>query len=363
MKIVFVLPDMPGGGSERVVAMLANEYVKLGYQASILLFAGNRTAYALDERVEVMIAGEESSGNPFIRLKRLSKMRQYYKKNKNCYIFSFCVMGTVFSVLAAWGIPHRLLVSERNDPTRIKHQRLRNWAYRKAEKLVFQTQDMQKCFPRDIQAKSEVIPNPVSGDMPEPFEGVRKKWIVSVARLKPQKNHKLLIDAFADFEKEYPDYELHIFGVGELEGELKQQVKELNLELKVCFHGFSAQVKEEIRDSAMFVLSSNYEGISNSMIEALAMGVPVISTDCPVGGSAAYIQDGINGVLVPVGDKAALTGAMKKMARNPQWAEALGKNAVKIKETYSLSGIARRFLEAADIDGQIRVRCYENLNC
>lgn len=350
MKIVFVLPDMPGGGSERVVAMLANEYVKQGYQIAILLFAGNRTAYALDERVEVVIAGEESSGDPFIRLKRLFKMRQYYKENKNCYIFSFCVMGTVFSVLAAWGIPHRLLVSERNDPTRIKHQKLRNWAYRKAEKLVFQTEDMKKCFPEDIQAKSEVIPNPVGTEMPEPFEGIRKKWIVSAARLKPQKNHKLLIDAFADFSEDYPDYELHIFGVGELEGDLKQQVKAIKLEHRIWFHGFSPNVKEEIRDSAMFVLSSNYEGISNSMIEALAMGVPVISTDCPVGGSAAYIQNGVNGILTPVGDRKALAGAMKKMADDPQWAETLGENAVKIKENYSLSRISQRFLEAAGID-------------
>lgn len=349
MKIVFVLPDMPGGGSERVVAMLANEYVTLGHEVAILLFAGNKTAYELDERVEVVITGEESSGNPIIRIKRLFNMRRYYKQNKNCYIFSFCVMGTVFSVLAAWGIPHRLLVSERNDPTRIKHQKLRNWAYRKAEKLVFQTEDMKKCFPEDIQAKAVVIPNPVGAEMPKPYVGERKKWIVSAARLKPQKNHKLLIDAYAQFEKVHPDYELHIFGVGELEQELKAQVKELLLEEKVCFHGFSSNVKEEIRDSAMFVLSSNYEGISNSMIEALAMGVPVISTDCPVGGSAAYIEDGVSGILTPVGDKDAMAEAMIQVANNPEWAEELGKNAVKIKEIYSLPRIAQRFLEAAGL--------------
>lgn len=350
MKIVFVLPDMPGGGSERVVAMLANEYVELGYQVAILLFAGNQTAYELDDRVEVIIAGEESSGSPIIRLKRLFKMRNYYRKNKNCYIFSFCVMGTVFSVLSAWGLPHKLLVSERNDPTRIKHQKLRNWAYRKAEVLVFQTEDMKKCFPQDIQRKSVVIPNPVGTEMPSPYIGVRKKRVTSAARLKPQKNHKLLIEAFAEFIKEYCGYELHIFGVGELEGELKAQVKKLDIENKVIFRGFSSNVKEEIRDSAMFVLSSNYEGISNSMIEALAMGVPVISTDCPVGGSAAYIQNGVSGILIPVGDKDALVQAMKRVAGDPKWAEELGRNAVKIKEIYSLSRIAHRFLEAAGIE-------------
>ena len=208
---------------------------------------------------------------------------------------------------------------------------------------------MKHFFPAKIQKKSIVIPNPVGTDIPKPYEGERKKWVVSVARLNPQKNHKLLIDAFADFEMEYPDYELHIFGIGELEGKLRQQVKSLGIEHKVCFHGFSDTVREEIRDSAMFVLSSDYEGISNSMIEALAMGVPVISTDCPVGGSAAYIQNGVSGILTPVGDKAALTDAMKRVAANSEWAASLGRNAVKIKEVYGLSQIADRFLQAAEL--------------
>lgn len=351
MKIVFVLPDMPGGGSERVVAMLANEYVQRGYEVDILLFAGNRTVYPLNQQVKVYIAGEASGGNPLIRLKRLIKMRKYYKENRNCYIFSFCVMGTVFSVLAAAGIPHRLLVSERNDPTRIPHQRLRNWAYRKAERLIFQTEDMKRCFPEDIRKKSCVIPNPVAGEMPDPFCGERKKWVVSVARLQPQKNHKLLLDAFAEFTKEYPEYQLHLFGIGELEEELRKRAKQLKIEDKVIFRGFSSNVKEEIWDSAMFVLSSDYEGISNSMIEALAMGIPVISTDCPVGGSKTYIQDGVSGILTPVGDAQSLSNAMKRVAGDPELARKLSLNGAKIKETYKLKKIADRFLEEAGIAG------------
>ena len=349
MKIVFVLPDMPGGGSERVVALLANEYVKRNYEVAILLFAGNQTVYPLDERVEVVIAGEASGGNPIIRIKRLVEMRKFYKANAGCYIFSFCVMGTVFSVLSAVGIPHRMLVSERNDPTRIKHQKLRDWAYRKAEKLVFQTEDMKKCFSKDIQDKSVVIPNPVSEGMLEPFVGQRKKRIASVARLQPQKNHKLLIDAFAEFHKEFPEYELHLFGIGELEEVLRKQAKDLDVEDKVIFRGFCNRITEEIIDYAMFVLSSDYEGISNSMIEALAMGVPVISTDCPVGGSRMYIDNEESGLLVPVRDRNALTIAMKRIASDEILQERLSKNGSKIREKYSLEKIADKFLQEAGI--------------
>lgn len=349
MKIVFVLPDMPGGGSERVVAMLANEFVKRGYQTAILLFAGNQIAYSLDERVEIFIAGKPSAGNPFIQISRLIKMRRFYKINKGCYIFSFCVRGSIFSVLAAAGIPHRFLVSERSDPTRISGQKLRDWSYRKAEKLIVLTEDMKRCFSDDIQRKAAVIPNPVANDIPEPFQGERRKQIVSVGRLQPVKNHKLLLNAFADFSQIHSDYELHIFGVGDLKNDLKQQAKDLNIEKKVIFRGFISNVQQEIRDSSMFVLSSDYEGISNSMIEALAMGVPVIATDCPVGGSRTYIENDVNGILIPVNDKQALLDAMIKIADNPEFAKKLSDNGVKIKEQCGLSKIADMLLSEAGI--------------
>ena len=348
-KIVFVLPDMAGGGTERVVALLANEFVGRGYPVAILLFAGNQVAYPLDPRVEVCVTGEASGGKLSVRLKRIVNMRRFYKKNKDCYIFAFSVMGAVFSVVTAAGIPHRMLVSERNDPTKYDKQNIRNWAYTKAEKIVAQTTDMLDCLPAKIRDKMVVIPNPVPADIPAAFEGERKKQVVSVARLQPQKNQKLLIESFSDFSKMFPNYELHIFGVGELEAELRSLAEELGVAEKVVFRGFSNHIKEDIRESAMFVLSSDYEGISNSMIEALALGLPVISTDCPIGGSRAYIQDGVSGLLTGVGNRKELALAMCKVAENPAFAEKLSRNAVMVKEKFSLAKIADRFLQEAGI--------------
>ena len=117
----------------------------------------------------------------------------------------------------------------------------------------------------------------------------------------------------------------------------------------MIFRGFSDNVKEEIIDSAMFVLSSDYEGISNSMIEALAMGIPVISTDCPGGGSRIYIENNVSGLLIPVGDKGALVDAMGKIAGNEEFAKQLSENSVKIRVNYGLSRIADKFLKEAGI--------------
>ncbi len=348
-KIVFVLPDMSGGGTERVVALLANEFVQRGYEVTILLFAGDHIAYPLEKKIEIFVAGETSAGKAFVRLKRLSRMRKFYKNNRGCHIFAFSAMGAVFSAIATIGIPCGFLVSERNDPSRYEHIKIRNLAYMKTKKLVLQTEDMKRYFPVRLQKKAVVIPNPVANEIPEPYTGIRKKRIVSVARLQPQKNHRLLIASFYDFLQEYPDYELHIFGVGELETELKKQAEELKITKKVIFRGFSSNVKEEIWDSSMFVLSSDYEGISNAMIEALAMGVPVISTDCPVGGSRMYIENEISGLLVPVGDRKALYNAMKRIAGDDALSQKLSLNGSQIREKYSLSKIADQFLKEAGI--------------
>lgn len=114
------------------------------------------------------------------------------------------------------------------------------------------------------------------------------------------------------------------------------------------WHGFQADVREQIKDAAMFVLSSDYEGISNSMLEAMALGMPVIATDCPIGGSKMYIKDGINGLLVPVGDAQALAAAMDRLAGDAAFARQLGAEAAKVKENLAVSRIADRFLTLSE---------------
>ena len=150
--------------------------------------------------------------------------------------------------------------------------------------ITFQTADGIGYFPAAIAKKAVIIPNPIDASIPQRYEGERAKKIVTVGRLHSQKNQALLLEAFSDFRAARTDYTLHIYGEGELEEKLKAYAVELGLGDSVVWHGFSARVKEEIADSRMFVLSSDFEGISNSMLEALAMGIPTISTDCPIGG-------------------------------------------------------------------------------
>ncbi|MCX4338522.1 MAG: glycosyltransferase [Lachnospiraceae bacterium] len=348
-KIVFVIPNMTGGGTERVISLLSGEYVKRGIRVAVMQFAGYEHAYELDERVEDFAVAEQSKGNPLIWGRRILAMRRYFKKNPNCHIFAFCVMGAVFSVIATFGMKRRLLVAERNSPDSCNVKKLRNWAYRHAEVITFQTEDGISYFPQDIGRKAVVIPNPIDADIPARFEGERTKRIVTVGRLHKQKNQALLLEAFADFGKRCADYQLHIYGEGELEEKLKNRARELGIEKDVVWHGFSKRVKEEIVDSRMFVLSSDFEGISNSMLEALAMGIPTISTDCPIGGARVYMEEDVSGLLVPVGDRKALAEAMIRVAEDDALADRLSVGGAKLKDKYSTGSIAMRFLEAAGI--------------
>ncbi|MBR3780686.1 MAG: glycosyltransferase [Clostridia bacterium] len=221
----------------------------------------------------------------------------------------------------------------------------------KAEDIVFQSPDAQKWYLENTPAKGTVIFNPIKPDLPEPYNGERKKRIVNFCRISAQKNLIMLVDAFAEFHEEFPEYKLDIIGdpVGnDADGyidSVKEHIKKLNCE--DCIHIIPARkdIHDYIKDYSMFVSSSDYEGMSNSMLEAMAMGLPCVCTDCPAGGARAVIKDGENGLLTPVGDSHALYLAMKKIAENPELANKLSQNSVKIREEQSVDKIIKKWME------------------
>ena len=354
MKIVFIIPNMTGVGTERVISLLVNEYRKRGMEAAIMMFAGDECAYHLADGVELFCVSEQSHGRPLVQVKRLLRMRRYFQRNRDCLIYSFSVMGTIFGAFATLGLGIRMFVSERNDPRQGLQGPLRDWAYGRATVIAVQTRECMRYFPEKLQKKMMVIPNPVDPSVPEPFLGERRRSVVFVGRLHRQKNPELLLRAFAVFQKDYPAYVLEMFGKGELEEELKRIAAELGIKGKVIWHGFCPDVRKQIADAGMYVLSSDFEGISNSMLEAMAMGIPVIATDCPIGGCAEYIQNGRNGLLVPVGDQKAMADAMRRLAGDPGFALAVSKNGSKIREQFPIEAVAEQMLEAAEGSGKRR---------
>ena len=187
---------------------------------------------------------------------------------------------------------------------------------------MFQTERAKNYFTGKIKSLGVIIPNPVAITCTAQKS---KNKIVSVGRLAPQKNQKLLIDSFNDVLKKHPEYSLYIYGDGSLKQQLETQIIELGLEKKVFLPGNKPNVHKEIADAKIFVLSSDYEGLSNALLEAMMMGFPCVSTECA--GADEYIINGENGMLVPLQDKDAMINAINYIIENQDIAFEMGEKA------------------------------------
>lgn len=349
MKIAFITSSLTGGGAERVVSVLANSLSeKDGMEVSIITIIEDKISYELSTKVNYY-------ANNSTKKQKISRIIQRYDFLKNTLkaidadiVISFCTQINIYSIFAMKGLRGKLIISERNDPNNDPIQRyvrkMRDYIYRYCEYAVFQTPDAAAYFNRIIRGKTAVIMNPIKDNLPDRFEGVRDKRIVSVARLTDVKNHAMLIRAFYSVQSKYQEYKLEIFGEGPERNKLQDLINSLGMQDKISLLGFCANVHERIVSAGCFVLPSNYEGISNSMIEAMGLGLPVICTDCPIGGARMAIQNGVNGILIPVGDEKGLVNAILKILDDSNYRDKLSYEAVKIKEKLSSEQIVNQWI-------------------
>ena len=351
MKITFLLSTYGSGGAERTVAYLSEYFAEKGHQVDIVVTDGN-VFYPNSDKVNIVQGNIQTENTDIISrikavYKRYSFVRKYMKQNKPDIVF--CVLTDPIKYLFGLKKCFKLITSERNNPSHSltkKEFLLRKICMKYADSIVFQTERAQKLYSRKIQAKSVIIPNAIGNELvyevPEIIE--RKKKLSAMGRLSRQKDYPTLIKAFKIVNEKYPDYTLEIFGKGKLENQLKNYVQELNLADKVIFAGVTPDAILKIADSECFVLSSRYEGMPNALMEAMAIGLPCVSTDCP-NGPAELIENEVNGLLVPVGDENALAYAILRYIEDKDFARMCGQNASKIKESHSMEKNAKRFLE------------------
>lgn len=355
-KILFVIPSLGSGGAERVVSTLATELAQRGYQTGVLMIANDHRNYPLSDKVELICLNCEQRHKGMNTLQRtvgrIRDIRAAIRKSGADVVISFMSDTNIDVCFAARGLKIPVIVSERNDPavdpaSRAK-QLMRKVAYCRADGFVFQTPDAQAYFNRRIQKKSCIILNPLTSLIPEPYEGQREKRIVAVGRLNKQKNFPLLLQAFSELVKTQPEYILEIYGEGTLEDQIRNNIREKGLEEKVILKGFCKNVHEQICSAAFFVMTSDFEGMPNALIEAMALGLPCISTDCPCGGPKMLIRPGENGLLFPVKDEKALLNAMCRMAADPEAAAAMGEKACAIKEKVHLDAVVDQWIDYID---------------
>ena len=346
-KILFVINGISTGGAERVVIILANALIKQGYDVSILAFYKSNTSYKIDAKVNVIFSKKNSTNYIKRKILRIKNIREAIIKNNIDIIIPFSTHYVLSAIIANIGLHKKIIGSERNDPSQTSKfmKIVRNILYKRLDNLVCQTVDAKMYFSKKIQNKSVVIKNPLISNLPSRYEGKREKRVVSFSRFEPQKNIPMLIDAFELFHKEYPDYILELYGDGYEKNKIIEYINSKNLQKYINVNPFCIDIHEKILKAKMFVLASNYEGLSNSMLESLAIGLPTICTDCPCGGARMMIEDGVNGFLIEVGNTKQLFEKMKLLAMDDDLANNFSLNSIKIKEELSEDKIISEWLD------------------
>lgn len=330
-KVVFVANRLGGGGAERILILLANSLHNQGCETIIISLNKNVQSYKTDVPV---IELDSISGK-----KQVKQLRNEIKRMNPDTVVAFEYHVAIKVVAATLGIRCRLVVSERNDPHKLDAQLvkrvMRNFAYQHSDILVCQTNDAKAYFSKRIQKKSVVILNPITDKLPEWNLENHNKTIINFCRLEKQKNIPLLLEAFSKVHEKHSDYSLAIYGSGNEEQYIQQLITDMNLSDCVSLAPFVSDIHNIAAQSAMFVSSSDFEGLSNSMLEAMAMGMPVVCTDCPIGGARMVIQNRVNGLLVPIRDKETLANAMIWMIEHPEMINQISCEAEKIKVSLS----------------------------
>lgn len=352
--MIFVTGSLADGGAEKVMSILASGCAELGADVTLVVLRNKKILYPLSNKVKIV---QFTYVGKIAVIKRIWKLHKVLKTSNADAVIPFLPIISLYTLIANIGVGKKLIMSERSDP--LAKLRNKSWKdkigdflirkcglFSLADWIVFQTPEAQSFYRKKIQDKSSIIPNPLDIDrLPVRYTGEREKRIVAAGRFAEEKNFPLLINGFAQFHKIHPEYTLTIYGEGGLREMYEEQIKRLNLEKSVYLPGFSSKLLQQMNRAAMYISTSNHEGISNVMLEALGMGIPTIVTDCPVGGARMFVHTDENGILIPMNDEESLVRAMLKIAENSEYAESISKNACMIRDHLNSKFICEKWLD------------------
>lgn len=352
MKLLFLNTNIGYGGASKQMVWVANLCASLGHDVTFLTYRESTECQRLSElinRKHVQLETKDGGSNGLLRT--IKYLHHYIKEEQFDVAIGFLSPSQLRLSFATIGTLTRLLFSYRGDPyehlSGIKAgvlEAINAFAFRRADWFVFQTEMARDAFSKAARERSAVIPNPIAPlqRTKERSKGIQHR-IVCVGRLDiHQKRQDLLINAFMNISQRYPDYTLDLYGDGPDEERLKGLAA--NCE-QIRFMGKTTNVAEAIQQASMFVLSSDYEGIPNALLEAMSIGVPCISTDCSPGGARLLIRSNEEGILVPKGDVSALSEAMSWYIDNPEQRERIGINGREVNHRFAEDRIGREWIK------------------
>lgn len=371
MRITLVTPSLSCGGAERAVVLVAEGLMTKGHQVSIVTIAGTeRDFYQLPKavhRLALSIAAKSPTPIHAVwnNIYRLWILRKTIQSLQPEVVISFLDTTNILTLLALANTNYPIFVSEQNNPvteTQNLWSKLRRLTYPMAAKVVSVSEGVDSYFDWLPQNKRAVIYNPVQPIKDEQIKitlpqgaDPEKTWAIAMGRLTYQKGFDLLLPAFHKIAAQYPDWQLLIFGEGELRRELEELREKLGLTHQVIFPGLTDNPIAMLKSAKLFVLSSRWEGLPAVLFEALSCGLPVVSMNCP-SGPQEIIRDGIDGILVPNEDVSALSLGMDRLMSDPEERARLAARASEAVDRFSLDKVVKKweFLMSEVLEGKTK---------
>ena len=322
-NVMFAVTTLCGGGAERVVTLWANALIKSGYNVSVLVYGRVENEYLLDDRIQVYtIAETYEAYKQMSYFQRLAKMRQIVKLNRAKTIISFLPRMQIWMMFATFGLNVYRIETVRVSPWVIcRNSKVEKLLWKlciyRADKIIIQTSEQSDYFSKNVRKKCVVISNPVSekylNNYKKEIDGEIKKF-VATGRITPQKNYPLMIEGFAKVCEKNPDIKLYIYGTGDENyiSFIYGLINKYNMQNNIFLMGRTTDIEKVYISMDAFLLTSDFEGLPNGLIEAMVTKLVSISTDCKTG-PKDLIEDGKNGFLVPVGDVNCLVEAIEKV--------------------------------------------------
>lgn len=357
--IVFYIATLTRGGAERVIVNLANYFCMQGWRVYMVTLEEDEGLYPMEAGIRKVVLSAPPVRNRADRIRnalgRITQVRRLLRKTGAAALVSFIGKTNLRAILAGMFLKTKVFVSVRSAPEREYPGRvqglLAKGLFCLADGIVFQSEGAQAFFPKAARKKSRILFNPLSPEyVRKPYQGERGYEIVTVGRMDRVKNHALLLDAFALTVTQRPDLPLHltIYGGGDCMEALKEQAGKLELADRVSLPGDSREIAEKIKDARLFVLSSDFEGMPNAVAEAFALGIPVVSTDCPSGGARMLVGADERGLLVPVGDAERMAQAMLRILDDRELEERLRQAAYQFSLSLhpdKINGMWKNYIE------------------